>query len=386
MNPPCCPHYYAASLDECKQWTNNQCQVFSQFEKLWLQQHQATDVSKNHRARRPRNAWACHAVLAGRAKFFYESFGRSCKSAQVKHLKITLYKMTAAMGDLHSMIRVVNGMTAILIKTTNTMTRKLNSLIQDIRVIDTTLQNWQNTLHVFGKTWKCTTNMILEFLGKLAGHTVEFFFTLLRLIEAEDIIRQAKRIEDKTLIGYSELPDFVITELSRQLQLHDDMATTIQALHAGYPLLMEPLVNARNTLNLNILMTIPQIKDTDAICTLEYFTPIKYNISGTCYTGPVTRNDLALVTCPNSCTVIRTVALGKCAKQDETFLCSELVLPREDDIQWLGMHWTPTSKFTYQRRHTLSADCSSVKPLIHLGGRYYLSTTNGDLRIKNKAE
>ena len=35
-----CPHYYAASLDECKQWANNQCQVFSQFEKLWLKQHQ----------------------------------------------------------------------------------------------------------------------------------------------------------------------------------------------------------------------------------------------------------------------------------------------------------------------------------------------------------
>ena len=254
------------------------------------------------------------------------------------------------MGDLQSMIRVVNGRTAILIKTTNTMTRKLNSLMQDIRAIDTTLQNWQNTLTVFGKTWKCTTNMILEFLGKLAGQTVKFFFTLLRLIEAEDIIRQAKRIEGKTLTGYSELPDFVITELSRKLQLHDNMAITIQALHAVYPLLMEPLVNykhARNILNLNILMTIPQIKDTDVICTLEYFTPIKYNISGVCYTGPVTRNDLALVTCPNSRTVIRTDALGKCAKQDKTFVCSELILPREDDIQWLGIHWTPTSKLTY---------------------------------------
>ena len=61
------------------------------------------------------------------------------------------YKMTDAMGDLQIMIRVVNGKTAILINTTNTMARQLNSLIQDIRAIDTTLQNWQNTLHVLAK-------------------------------------------------------------------------------------------------------------------------------------------------------------------------------------------------------------------------------------------
>ena len=384
-----CPHHYAPSLKDCKLWATKHCTVQSRFEKSWLQnnpsQQKAPRSIKCHR----RSSWACHAGLAGVIRWLYKSFGGSCASTQVTHIKSTLFKITDAMQDLQSMIHVVNGKTAILIKTANIMTRKLNSLILDVRQIDSTLQEWQELLNIRGRFWNCTTNTLLEFLGKFAGQTVQLFFTILRLLEADDIVRQAKRLEGKPLVVISELPDFVATELMRQLKIHEDMKNTIKALHTGFPLLMQPLVNYQHSetaLKLNILMTVPQIKDQNAICTLQYLTPVKYNISGTCYTGPVTRRDLALIVCPNSRSIIRTDTLNKCIKQDETFLCPEIVIPREEEPQWLGMYWTPTSKVTYKRRHTLAQDCTSLKPLIHLGGRYYLATTDSKLRIKNHTE
>ena len=235
--------------------------------------------------------------------------------------------MTDAMGDLQSMIHAVNGKTAILIKSTATMTRKLNAVISDVKLIDTTLKEWQQLLNIRGRHWNCTINTLLDFLGEFAGQTVQIFFTILRLLETDDIIKQAKRLEGKTLFGYSELPDFVATELSRQLQMHNDMIIRIDALHTGYPLLVQPLVNYQYTqaaLKLNILITVPYIKDHNDICTLQYLIPVKYNISGICYTGPVTRHDLALIVCPNSRTVIRTDTLNKCLRQDEMFLCPEI--------------------------------------------------------------
>lgn len=39
------------------------------------------------------------------------------------------------------------------------------------------------------------------------------------------------------------------------------------------------------------------------------------------------------------------------------------------------MAWTPRSRLTFQRNHKRATDCNGLKPLLHLGACYYLSTT-----------
>ena len=101
-----------------------------------------------------------------------KNLGGSCANKQVTHLTYTLYELTDAMQDVH-MIHTVNGKTAILIKTSTTMTRKLNALIDDVKQIDSTLQQLQQLLDIHADVWNCTTNTLLEFLGKFAGQTVQ---------------------------------------------------------------------------------------------------------------------------------------------------------------------------------------------------------------------
>ena len=135
---------------------------------------------------------------------------------------------------------------------------------------------------------------------------------------------------------------------------------------------------------ISFLLTVPQLRDLKSICVLEYLSPVKYNISNTCYIGPITREDLALVTCPNSRTIIHVDDKNKCLKGKDIFVCPELAVPKTDDAEWLGMYWMPNSKVTFKRRHTISFDCEAVQPLFHLGGRYYLATTNATIQIRNK--
>ena len=41
-------------------------------------------------------------------------------------------------------------------------------------------------------------------------------------------------------------------------------------------------------------------------------TPLKFNLSGTCYTGPVRQTNLALITCPDSKSIVPLEALVRC--------------------------------------------------------------------------
>ena len=50
------------------------------------------------------------------------------------------------------------------------------------------------------------------------------------------------------------------------------------------------------------------------------------------------------------------------------------------------MFWTPGTNVTFNRRHKETLDCDKLKPLVHLGGSYYLALADTTLRIKNKTE
>ena len=185
-------------------------------------------------------------------------------------------------------------------------------------------------------------------------------------------------------MGYSNLPRFVATEISALLDADNSMALTENALKEGFPLLVNPLVNIEHTgkqLDLSILFTVPGIPNMRSFCTEEYLSPIKYNTSGTCYTGPITYNDLALITCSNTKSLIKAVSVEKCYQEDSSLICPQNILQPIHNIAWLGFPWNPSSQMSFPRHHQRARDCSGLHPLLHLGGRYYLATTSGTIQL-----
>ena len=181
--------------------------------------------------------------LAEIMKYFYELSGGSCENSHITNLKKALFRLTDALGDLQSLIHVVDGKTAFLIRTIGALHKSLNQVIKDVQNTDSTLQQWKTTLNTFGKSWRCKISTILEFLGKLSVGSINIFFTILRLIETKDIVQQTKNLEGKALTDLASLPTFVATELTRKLKQHSELKVIKEVLHAGFPLFLEPLVN-----------------------------------------------------------------------------------------------------------------------------------------------
>lgn len=114
---------------------------------------------------------------------------------------------------------------------------------------------------------------------------------------------KSSTLKSKTLFGFPHLPPFLHPQIISQLATDSSMKFTSQALSDGFPLFINPMVNIEhsgNQVEASVLLTIPQISVTNSFCTLEYLTSIKFESSGVCYAGPVTKSDLVLISCPNS--------------------------------------------------------------------------------------
>lgn len=72
---------------------------------------------------------------------------------------------------------------------------------------------------------------------------------------------------------------------------------------------------------INIPFTIPELTTEHAFYTSEYLTPLKYNISGTCFQGPIARNELALLHCPHAEFILHRALLDQSYRTDDTFIC-----------------------------------------------------------------
>ena len=132
-------------------------------------------------------------------------------------------------------------------------------------------------------------------------------------------------------------------------------------------------------LNVNVLVIAPEILSSNNFCVAEHLTPLKFNLSGTCYTGPVRQTNLALITCPDSKSIVPLEALIRCFSSEVGFLCPKNVLKSLTSLQWLGFAWNPELKMSFSRNHIPASSCEHLQPLVHLGGRYYLSTTLGTI-------
>ena len=106
-------------------------------------------------------------------------------------------------------------------------------------------------------------------------------------------------------------------------------------------------------------------------------------MSGKCFTGPVQHTNLALITCPNSKQIVPLEALNRCFSSEIGFLCPKNVLRTMTSLQWLGFAWNPETKLSFPRNHQPAPNCEHIHPLVHLGGRYFLSTTSGTITLNS---
>ena len=67
-------------------------------------------------------------------------------------------------------------------------------------------------------------------LVQCAAEMNRAFAAFLRLIEIQDTLNQISRLNCKTLIGYSDLPEFVSAQLSSRSMVDDTLRSTESAL------------------------------------------------------------------------------------------------------------------------------------------------------------
>ena len=158
-----------------------------------------------------------------------------------------------------------------------------------------------------------------------------------------------------------------------------------ELLEAGYSLLINPIIDfelSANSYRLSLFFTVPSvINDGNTVCNLEYLHPLKYKINETCYTGPIVKDNLAVVTCEKARSIVVTEVLHKCFQDSSNMLCPPNVFRRVHEVSFLGIPWNPQMRFSFARSHAHDTDCSDLVPLVHLGARYYLSCTDHNVTV-----
>lgn len=335
-----CPRHYQPTLAASKAWALQNCHSFTTHEKIFLTGHSRTR----------RTSFLCHAGVLGVFRKIYEALGHSCEPNHITNLKDTLRKLTATVRLSQSMMHVLNDKIVYVLKATDSLTTKLNRLAHDLKIIDNTFSTWQDQLNRFTAISKCHESLLYEFLSKHANAVNRAFASLLRLTEMQDVLHQFSTLESKTLFGFPHLPPFLHPQITSKLDMDPSMTYTSKALNDGFPLFINPMVDIEhsgNQVEASVLLTVPEIHNLNLFCTIEYLTPLKYNLSNTCYSGPVTKLNLVLISCPNSKQLVTTEALNKCYHDSSAFICPSNVLTLATNISWLGFPYNPDSKLTF---------------------------------------
>ena len=87
------------------------------------------------------------------------------------------------------------------------------------------------------------------------------------------MIKQASELQERDLVSYSHLPNFMVADITARLSTLPQLSVTTKALHTGFSFLIQPLVDfsfpATNHLVVNILFTVPEVPDDNSFCTIE---------------------------------------------------------------------------------------------------------------------
>lgn len=169
---------------------------------------------------------------------------------------------------------------------------------------DYKVYNWMSVFQL----GQSTTSRIEVVDGSTTAFTLECFHYCActwRNFEAEAVVRASRRhcvkslITTRELVGFNDLPRSISTELSAQLPTIPSLKSTVDALDSGFPLIIRPILDYYFSVNskfkLNILFTIPSLTAYNEFCTLQSLTPLKYNVSGVCFTFPL----LCAHSCPS---------------------------------------------------------------------------------------
>ena len=335
---------------------------------------------------RPHATFKLDVPRRGSWYFSHDLDRNRCEENHVKKLKATLRTLSSTMSISQSMMRVINGKVVYLFKITDQMNSKLDILSQDLKIVQNTFTSWQRQLKKFANSVRCHEGLTMEFLSKYTAEINRAFVAFLRLFEIQDTLSQISHLNEKPLVGYSDLPKFISSHLSAKLSIDPSLRLTITALEEGLSVLAGPMVDVEHdgqNLTIDILLLAPEITDKNSFCVVEHLTPLKFNISGKCFSGPVQHTNLALINCPNSRQVVSLEGLDRCFSSEVGFLCPKNVLKSVSSLQWLGFAWNPNLKLSFPRNHEVAPDCDHIHPLIHLGGRYFLSTTSGTLTLSS---
>ena len=288
----------------------------------------------------------------GLLRKIYISLGYSCEPNHISNLKDTLRQMHASLGYAQSM----------MLKGTDALT-KMNRISQDLRVIDENFSHWQDQLNRFSAESKCHESILFEFLSKHSNTVNRAFASLLQLNKMQDILHQFSTLETKTIFGFPYLPPFLNPQIISRLKTDPTMTYTVQALTEGFPLLLNPMVDIEHQgqqIEASVLLTIPEISNLNSFCTVEYLSPIKINSSNICYSGPVTKSNLVLISCPNSKQIVTSESLAKCKRDSYAIICPANILNTATNFTWLGFPFNPDTKLTFQRNHVRANDCSKT--------------------------
>ena len=369
-----CPRVYRPSLADCKHWALEHCKHITFAERLFL----------SPRTRRRRSSWMCHAGLFGLFRKIYESTGHACEPNHITNLKTTLSILLSTLRTSQSLIHTVNGKLMYVVKTTDSLTSKVNDLSHDAKVIEATFSDWETRLNRFLTEKDCHDQLLFEFLARYSGNVNNVFTALVRLTEIQDTLRQLSLLAHKQLFDYSMLPPYLEHAIHSKLIANHDLVYTTKALQDGFPVLLNPMVDIEHLgehVTANFLFTIPEIPNLNSFCSVQFLAPIKFQVSTTCYTGPVTATNLAIIQCPASRKLVTTEMLNQCFHNSNAYVCPSTILNYATNTSWLGFPYSPNSKFTHPRHHTRAPDCENLQPLIHLGGRSYLATTTMTLML-----
>ena len=286
-----CPtRHYANNLHECKQWACASCHVISPEELAWL------------RARTKRSPFVCHMGFFGLFRAFYTLVTKHSCETQTGPSMISVLRETAmTMATNQQLTHVINGKITYIIKITDLLSTKVKQLISSICAMDSTFDTWSQQVNKQFTKEHCHYHANMEFISHYSLPVNRAMSAMLRLTEIQDILRQLSHLTRKTLISFADLPRFLTMDLNVCLAAIPSLVHTLDALKSGFAAVMQPLVDyefdSNKKLRLNILFTLPEISSTKALCTIEQLLPITYQNNGHCFGGPITRDDLLLLTC-----------------------------------------------------------------------------------------
>ena len=229
-----CPYFCRKSLQLCKSWALQNCHGITQREQQWLHNFHRNDLYLGLLQQASLVFFvSCTLPLAVPVKLV------SC----LELLRIEAFSTTFNSMGIMQHMWTINGKTIYLAKISDKLATKVNGLQSALHDVDSNFQAWKTKLETFSAHENCHINNFLEFLSKFSVEVARTFSILLRFTEINDIKHQMHNFYNKQLVGFDDLPSFLAMEIQLCLKTVFSLHATADTLVAGFPLLIQPLVD-----------------------------------------------------------------------------------------------------------------------------------------------